>query len=306
MLQRLSLSLLVCLSLPAVADPCNALLKLSYPDVEMVSAEHMNEPVPYCKAKGVIGGNIGFSLWLPHDWNGRFVMGGAGGFVREEDNQALRFIGDSVLRKGYATASTDTGHKGDGLDNEWGLNDYEAIVNYGYLAMHRAVVSSKAVIADHYQKPIEKSFFVGCSNGGRQALHEAQKYPNDFDGIVAGAPALNFAGVAGSFLSITEKMFPDPHDLSSALVTPDDRQLLRRSILNACDANDGLKDGILHDPTSCDFDPASLMCEPGQEENCLSAEKVTAIQTVYAGPQNDAGAIFVGFPFGAEDLDQNG
>ncbi|MEE2781935.1 MAG: tannase/feruloyl esterase family alpha/beta hydrolase [Pseudomonadota bacterium] len=290
----------------AHAVECKSLLQLTYPEVVMYQAEAVTDPVPHCKAKGLIGGNINFSLWLPQAWNGRFVMGGAGGFVRPEDNHALRLLGDSVLKRGFATASTDTGHQGDGLNNDWGLNDYEAIVNYAYLAMHRAVASSKAVITDHYGKAPEKSFFFGCSNGGRQALHEAQRFPNDFDGIVAGAPALNFSGVAAAFLAVTQKMFPDPYDLEAALVTPSDRALLRRSILAACDTKDGLSDGFIHDPRQCDFDPNTLICKDGQETECLNVEKVAAINTVYTGPTSDHGAIFFGFPFGAEAVDQNG
>ncbi|MDG2278309.1 MAG: tannase/feruloyl esterase family alpha/beta hydrolase [Pseudomonadales bacterium] len=288
------------------ADDCQPLLKLKYPDVAIYEATSIAEPVPHCKAKGLIGGNINFSVWLPTAWNGRFVMGGAGGFVRPEDNQALRLIGPSVLAAGYATASTDTGHQSDGLSNEWGLNDYESIVNYAYLALHRAVVSSKALISDHYGRPADKSFFFGCSNGGRQALHEAQRYPSDFDGIVAGAPALNFSGVTAAFLAITQKMYPDPYNLETALVTPTDRQFLRAKLLAACDDLDGLSDGILHDPRACEFEPTELTCTQGQEDKCLSVEKVAAIKTVYDGPSNDQGALFFGFPYGAEDIEQNG
>lgn len=294
------------LSGAAYADNCQSVLDLSYPDVHMVSSERLTDPVPHCKAKGLIGNTIGFSLWLPENWNGRFVMGGAGGFVRPEDNHALRLIGPGVLEKGFATASTDTGHQGDGQDNSWGLNDYEAIVNYGYLAMHRAVVTSKAVIAAHYAKPIDKSFFMGCSNGGRQALHEAQRFPNDFDAIIAGAPALNFTGVAASFLAVTQKMYPDSRNLNAALVSKEDRIFLRQALLSACDAQDGLTDGILHDPTACDFDLSALECGTGQEQKCLHPEKIVAIATVYGGPRNDAGSVFFGFPYGAEDIDENG
>ncbi len=305
-MSRLTLLLGIALLAPEVKANCQTLLDLAYPEVRIYHAESLSEPAPHCKARGLIGGKINFSIWLPEKWNGRFVMGGAGGFVRPEDNQALRFIGDRVLEEGYATASTDTGHQSDGLNNDWGLNDYEAIVNYAYLGMHRAVVASKTLIADHYGKPSEKSFFVGCSNGGRQALHEAQRYPDDFDGIVAGAPALNFSGVTAAFLDVTQRMFPDPYDLSAALVTPQDRRLLRDRLLAACDEKDGLADQILHDPSACDFDAGTLTCEAGVEEDCLSADKVAAIQAVYAGPRNSTGSVFFGFPFGAEDVEANG
>jgi len=305
-LQRIAVTFILLFPGLVLADTCDTLLKISYPDVTIYEVHKETDPVPYCKAKGRIGTTINFTLWLPEKWNGRFVMGGAGGFVGQEDNHAIRLGGESVLARGFATASTDTGHQGGAQDNSWGLNDYEAIVNYAYLAVHRAVVTSKAVIADHYGKAAEKSFFLGCSNGGRQAMHEAQRYPNDFDAIIAGAPALNFSGVTAAFVGITEKMYPDPSDLTAALVTPKDRALLRRAILDKCDKLDGLKDGILHDPNGCNFDVTTIQCAIGQEEACLSSDKIEAIQSVYQGPSNNHGQIFFGFPFGAEDVDVNG
>jgi feruloyl esterase len=278
---------------------------MALPDVRVLSAAHADMPAPHCRVKGLIGGKINVSVRLPDDWNGRFVMGGAGGFVAPDDNQALAF-NPTLLTQGFATASTDTGHQAPGQDGSWALNDYEAIVNYGHLGMHRAVVAAKAVIADYYNKASEKSFFVGCSNGGRQAMHSAQRYPKDFDAIVAGAPALDFGGVAASFVSITQKMFPDSSDLTAALVTPESRQLLRKAVVDECDALDGLRDGILNDPRACEFDPSTLACGVDQTEGCIPPDQVDAIKTVYDGPADRYGPIFFGFPFGAENVGPNG
>jgi len=297
---------LACMSPAHAATDCSLLLDLDIAEVQIQQAELIAKPAPHCKATGVIGRNIGFSVWLPHAWNGRFVMGGAGGFVRPEDNHALRLLGDSVITRGFATASTDTGHTGGGQESSWALNDLEAIVNYGHLGMHRAVVASKAVINRYYAQRIGKSFFFGCSNGGRQALHEAQRYPGDFDGIVAGAPALNWTGNAGAFVNIVQHMLPDPSNLGTALVTPDDRRLLRDAIETQCDALDGLRDGILHDPNACKFDAATLQCDVHQTSGCLSKQKIAAIQSVYQGPKHSGGPLFFGFPFGAEDVNVNG
>ena len=307
MKHTLILVVLTCLPGQAIYAVCKDLLNLELPDARIETAQMIAEPVPHCKTTGTIGRNIGFSLWLPEQWNGRFVMGGAGGFVRPEDNQALRLLGDSVLTRGYATASTDTGHRGDGQDASWALNDWEAIVNYGHLGMHRAVTNSKAAIAGHYGRRPEKSFFIGCSNGGRQALHEAQRYPEDFDGIIAGAPALNFTGVTAAFLQITQHMFPNQNDLSTATVTHQDRKLLREAIERQCDHLDGLRDRMLHDPTRCDFDPATLLCSADQTgQGCLSASKIAAIKNVYGGPTVNGRALHVGFPYGAESTEANG
>lgn len=301
--------LLVCLSGGSLAaTPCAELTGLNLPDIRIDTAEAVAEPVAHCKVKGTIGGRIGFSVWLPERWNGRFTMGGSGGFVAPEDNQALR-LAENVLAAGYATASTNTGHQAAGQDGSWALGDLEAIVNYGHLATHRALVASKAVIASRYGRAAEKSFFFGCSNGGRQALHEAQRYPEDFDAIIAGAPALDFTGVAAAFTQITAKMYPDPKALVEPLVGPEARRILRTAIEARCDAADGVTDGILQDPTACDFDPGSLACPAGgavARDGCLSDAEIEAIRTVYDGPAGPSGPLHVGFPFGAEATDANG
>lgn len=288
-------------------SPCAELTNLALPDLAVETAELVASPVGHCKVTARIGGRIGLSVWLPETWNGRFTMGGSGGFVAPEDNQALRF-GVGVLEGGFATASTDTGHRADALDGSWALNDLEAIVNYGHLGTHRAVLGAKAIIEAHYGRSIEKSFFLGCSNGGRQALHEVQRYPHDFDAVIAGAPAANFTGVAAQFLAITRQMFPDPDRLDAALVSAPDRRLLRRAILDACDAQDGLNDGVLQDPTACGFDPDTLACDAAAESDqpCLSAAALTAIRAVYQSVTDSTGALHVGFPFGAEDIANNG
>jgi pimeloyl-ACP methyl ester carboxylesterase len=284
---------------------CEALEALALPDVVVNTATIVEEPAPHCKVTGTIGGVIGFSVWLPEDWNGRFLMGGSGGFVAPEDNQALR--GDSdLLESGYATASTDTGHRAGTFDGSWALNDLEAIVNYGHLATHRATVTSKAIVAARYGQPATTSFFFGCSNGGRQGLQAAQRYPDDFDAIIAGAPALDFTGAVSSLLQIASRMHPDPTDLDIPVVSLQDRQRLRAAIEAQCDGSDGVEDGILQDPLACDFDPASLACSTDEAEACLDAEAVEAIRTVYQGPTAGAQALHVGFPFGAEATDING
>ena len=284
---------------------CESLVSLTLPDVVVTEASVVEEPARHCKVVGTVGGVIGFSLWLPEEWNGRFLMGGSGGFVAPENNQALRWDSD-LLETGYATASTDTGHRAGTFDGSWALNDLEAIVNFGHLATHRAAVTSKAIMAARYGQPATKSFFFGCSNGGRQALQAAQRYPDDFDAVIAGAPALDFTGGVSSLLQIASRMHPDPRDLDTPVVSLPDRQRLRAAIEAQCDGLDGVEDGILQDPIACDFDPASLACSTDEAETCLDAEEIQAIQTVYQGPTAGAQALHVGFPFGAEAMDING
>ena len=154
---------------------------------------------------GVIGTEIGFIAILPDNWNDRFFMGGGGGFVGEIQNSAL-----ATANMGYATAGTDTGHRGDVFDGSWAYRNLERQVNFGYLAVHRTAEVTKAIIAAHYGRPAETSYFQGCSRGGGQALMAAQRFPRDFDGIVAGAPAYDWTGFAATSVRNMQVLYPDP------------------------------------------------------------------------------------------------
>src|SRR5689334_4624650 len=178
---------------------CDSMKGFQAPDVRITAATATPSSVPLCKVDGVIGKEINFSVWLPDAWNGKFVMGGQGGFAGRVESQALQL---QALQKGYAVAGTDTGHSAPGAaDGGWAMGDIERIVNYAHVAIHRVTETSKAVVRARYGRSPEKSYFAGCSNGGREALISAQRYPNDFDGIVAGAPAINFQGITATFLT---------------------------------------------------------------------------------------------------------
>ena len=153
---------------------CESLKGFSAPDVRVTAAAPATTPVPLCKLDGVIGKEINFSIWLPDNWNGKFVMGGQGGFAGRVDNQA---IGMNALQQGYATAGTDTGHvaKDGTTDGSWAMGDLERIVNFAHAAVHRVTVTSKAVVQSRYGRAPERSYFAGCSNGGREALMAAQR-----------------------------------------------------------------------------------------------------------------------------------
>jgi feruloyl esterase len=273
------------------------------PDIRVVSVSSETAPVPHCKVAGVIGTETNFELLLPDKWNGKFVMGGGGGFVGSVVNTALLF---SPLQKGYATAGTDTGHQAHSLDGSWALNNLERIVSFGHQAVHRTTVTAKAIIAGFYGSDILRSYFTGCSRGGGQALMEAQRYPEDFDGIVAGAPANNWTIELGARNTrLNQAMFPDPNDLSLAVIGPEAQQLIGEAVLDQCDALDGLQDGILNDPMECDFDVSKLACGSAKMDACLSEEEVSAAQTVYSDLYIDGKRVFPGFPVGAE-LDPTG
>jgi feruloyl esterase len=236
----------------------------------------------HVQVQGVIGGNIRFELLLPEAWNGRFVMGGGGGFVGSVQNGAR----DSVNR-GYATVGTDTGHEWQpGWGAGWAFDNLEAQLDFGYLAVHRTAEVAKALIRGYYGADAAYCYFAGCSRGGGQAMMEAQRYPKDFDGIVAGAPAFDWPGVAANAVAIQKALYPDPAHLDQTVLDKEALGKLRQAILDQCDAQDGLKDGIVQDPPSAHFDLSKVagLTDPQRQ----------AIEAIYAGARNDQGLIYPG------------
>jgi feruloyl esterase len=268
---------------------------LRLPDVVLESATAVTPDLQknpraaaHVEVKGVIGGNNRFELLLPEAWNGRFVMGGGGGFVGSVQNSARYSV-----NAGYATAGTDTGHEWQpGYSAEWAYDNLEAQVNFGYLAVHRTAEVAKAVIRSYYGSDAAYSYFTGCSRGGGQAMMEAQRYPEDFNGIVAGAPAFDWTGVAANCVAIQKVLYPDPEHLDQTALDKEALQKLQQSIIEQCDAQDGLKDGVVQDPPSTHFDLSKV---PG-----LTDEQRKAIEAIYAGAHNDKGLIYPGFTPGAE------
>ena len=172
------LSALIVATGPVLAADCSVDVFPALPDVRMVSVTAETAPVPHCKVEGVIGTETNFELLLPDEWNGKFVMGGGGGFVGSIVNAATDFV--DALGKGWATVGTDTGHQGHSLDASWAHNNLERLVSFGHQAVHRTAVVSKPLIEAYYGQGISRSVFFGCSRGGGQALMEAQRHPEDF------------------------------------------------------------------------------------------------------------------------------
>ena len=229
-------------------------------------------------------------------------MGGGGGFVGSVENSALApMSGGNALERGFATVGTDTGHTGTAIDASWALDNEEAEVNFGHRAIHRTTEVAKEIIVDYYAHPIEYSYFIGCSRGGGQAMIEAQRYPDDYDGIVAMAPAYSWPRFGTGFLQIEQHVYPNPEDLSEPVITDENRALLEREILSRCDASDGVEDGLLTDPRTCDFDPADLACSGAADSSCLTADQLEAVRAIYSGPEIDGQQVFAGFPFGGEN-----
>ena len=279
---------------PAVAaghGDCAQLTQLKLPDVKITEAVAVPPgsgaiKVPHCRVAGVIGTEIKFSLLLPDDWNRKFLMGGGGGFVGRIDNQA-----QFVVNAGYATVGTDTGHSGGVTDASWALNNEERVTNFGYLAVHRTAETAKLILRNYYAANETRAYFSGCSNGGRQALMEAQRYPDDFDGVVAGAPAADFTGIGAQFIKDVRAQFPDPKNLTP-LLPPDTLRSVATQILEQCDAIDKVKDGVMEDPRQCKVDVSTL--------TGLTADQKTALKTIYAPTRAGGETVFPGQPFGGE------
>ena len=287
--------------LPLYAQPvCNPESLPQLPDVTITSVTQESAPVSHCKVAGVIGPEIHFELLLPEKWNGKFVMGGGGGFAGVVLNTALPY---GALQKGYATVGTDTGHSGHPLRADWAHNNLERLVSFGHQAVHRTAVTAKALTKAYYQKDITRNYFTGCSRGGGQALMEAQRYPEDFDGIVSGAPAYNWTmGLGAMATQINQAMYPDPNNLQEAVVGPKEQALIESSYLAQCDEMDGIKDGILNDPRQCKFDVATLLCKGNKTDSCLSKEQLAAVKVIYEGPKDSKGnSLYYGYPFGGEN-----
>ena len=290
-MKRYAMLLTIALSFATAAHTAQrsdkALKNLQLPDVkiESVTYETEGDNITYYDVDGVIGGTIKFELLLPDDWNERFAMGGGGGFVGTVQNGA-RY----AVRRGFATVGTDTGHEG--VDGSFALNDALAQVNFGHIAIHRTAEVAKAIIRAHYGTDPKYSYFLGCSRGGGQAMMEAQRYPDDFDGIVAGAPAFDWAGFAATGLNIVQAFYPDPDELGETLITAAEIRQLHDEILARHDEDDGLKDGILSDPLNIDLDLKSI--------TWLSKKQRRAISAIYDGVSNRNGQIHPGFPIGSE------
>jgi len=234
------------------------------------------------------GNAVNFRIALPETWNGKFLFLGVGGLGGTIANL------EPGLAKGYATASTDTGHLAS--DQDWASNR-EKEIDYGHRGTHVATVASKAVTQAFYDKAPEYAYFNGCSNGGRQALMEAQRYPDDFNGIIAGDPATGTPMQVGR-AAVYQKMLASP----DSYLTADAIELVSKATLAACDKADGLEDGLISDPRPCHFDPSALACTPGAAAGtCLTSGQVAVVKQVYEGLRTKSGEVVAyGFPPGHE------
>lgn len=232
-------------------------------------------------------------------WNGKFSGAGNGGFAGSINYGEMA----DAVRAGFATASTDTGHRAGDTDAQWALGHPQKVIDFGYRAVHLTAVNAKGIIQTFYGNTPRYSYFQSCSDGGREALMEAQRFPADYNGILAGAPA-NFWTllVSSGFFNTQAPGLADPASYIPASKLP----AISAAVLRACDARDGVKDGILNDPTQCHFNPSTLLCKAGDSAACLTAPQVAALSRIYGGLKDSKGAqLFPGYMPGGE-LGQGG
>jgi feruloyl esterase len=285
--------LLTMLSSTASAAPCESLSSLSLPETTITMAQTV-APGAFVSPEGPAGAfkslpafcrvaatlkptsdsEIQIEVWMPASgWNGNFIAVGNGGWAGTIFYP--RMIGP--LARGYAVASTNTGHSGTIGDGSFALGHPEKLIDFGYRAVHEMTVKAKAIVAAFYGNGPKLAYWNGCSTGGRQALKEAQMFPNDYDGIIAGDPANRTA--LAMWIAHAVK---DP----ASYIPPGKYPIIHQAALAVCDAQDGVKDGLISDPMQCSFDPAVLLCPGGDSGTCLTAPQLTAAKKIYAPAVN--------------------
>lgn len=285
--ERFWLQALCCLGVAAAAD-CGSLAKLALPATRITEAasvpagdyKNFKGMPAFCRVAGVIApapdSDIRFEVWLPASgWNKQFLGIGNGGFA---GNISFAGLAEAV-RNGYAAASTDTGHQAGGTDARWALHHPEKIIDFGHRAIHETAVKGKAITAGFFGSNPVRSYFSSCSNGGRQALMEAQRYPEDYDGIIAGAPANNWTLLMTNAAKNTQATLRDPASYIPAEKLP----AIQAAAIAACDRNDGVADGVIENPGGCRFDPAVLACPGADSAQCLTRPQLAALRELYGG-----------------------
>jgi Tannase and feruloyl esterase len=303
---------------PSEMLPCTraVIARVAPSDTTIVAATWQSDPVSYCDVRGYVTTNnpgpnqVNFELGLPRAWNGRFLFIGNGGFAGSFDFGAVLldllhpFPLQDEVSAGFATAITDTGHQGSGdlpfLDGSWALNDVAKQNDWLFRSVHVSTVTGK-IITQAFYGNTARSYFAGCSTGGREGLLEAEQYPKDFDGIVVGDPAIgaNFVGANWN----------EEHATATAdnYIPPEKLALVDAVVMQSCDATDGVADRLIQDPRKCTFEPASLLCTNGDNSDCLTAGQVATLKAIYAGAStSEDRQIYPGFtksdPIGNPDV----
>jgi hypothetical protein len=300
---------------PALAqEACADLMDLRLPYTTITSAAVAPEgPIPQpaifgnaqptvaperCEVQAVTrptkDSEIRIELWLPvSGWNGKYLQIGNGGWAGSINRTGLI----APLRRGYAVAATDNGHVSEGLvpGAAWAIGHPEKLIDFGYRAVHETRVQAKAIVRAYFGRDQDRSYFSGCSDGGREALMEAQRYPEDFEGIIAGAPANNWSRLFTGFIWNEQALAENP-------IPPAKLTAIQTAALAACDALDGVEDALIENPRACGFDPRSIVCKADDASGCLTEGQANTLHRIYSGPTNPRTReqLFPGYPIGTE------
>jgi Tannase and feruloyl esterase len=299
---------------PAYADRCGNLVNLKLANTQITSSETISGGAPslppsippavlkglpsFCRVMAEIqpvkDSDIKVEVWMPSSgWNGMLTGRGNGGFAGAINYGEMSY----GVRNGYAAVSTDTGHSGSSSDADWATGHPERIIDYGYRAIHEMTAKAKLIVAAFYGNAPHYSYFDSCSNGGRQALMEAQRFPEDYDGIIAGAPAINLTHIAAGFLWDMQALYAN----SASQIPPSKLPLIHSAFIRVCDGQDGVKDGDITDPGACHFDPTVLLCKGADSDSCLTDSQIEALKKVYSGMRDAQGKmVYPGFEPGGE------
>ncbi len=294
-----------------LADQCSRLAGMPVESGIVLSAQHLQKgaslgwswfgsseaQASFCLARlrlqPTSSSDINVVVWLPDDWNGKLFGYGGGGFtggLGQSDE-----VMNAGAARGYAGVTSDLGHP-TGLTAKWAGGQPEKVIDFGHRANHLAAVTAKQLINAYYGKPAAHAFFQGCSGGGREALMEVSRYPGDYDGVIAGSPAMNYGDIM-TRLIWSKNTLAETRFLRFKLST------LRKSILKACDTLDGVQDGVLENPPKCSFDPGVLQCEGSGSLSCLTKSEVDVLRKVYDGPRLASGERVISGPaLGGEAL----
>ncbi|MCL2877154.1 MAG: tannase/feruloyl esterase family alpha/beta hydrolase [Acidobacteria bacterium] len=299
-------------------QPCESLKSIKLPNITFTNAEAAEPgwempaqtgftgsaaqkiPVAFCRVEAYAtptsDSRIGIEVWLPiaKNWNGKLLAVGNPGFIGSLSQGALA----GNIQRGYATAATDTGHV-DGTAG-WAIGHPEKWADWGYRAVHETAVVAKRLIEAYYGRPAQYSYWNSCHNGGNQGLSEAQRYPGDFDGIVTGDPAFRISHLQPGTLYLSWVSLKDGTGAPGYIPTSK-YAVLNKAALDACDENDGLKDGIITDPPRCKFDPIVTLCKDGDRPDCLTAPQLETARKIYEGAKySDGRQIHSGMAPGSE------
>ncbi|MBT9332822.1 tannase/feruloyl esterase family alpha/beta hydrolase [Paracidobacterium acidisoli] len=297
MLLRVALVWLALAVPAAAARTCASLASLQLPDTAITLAADVpaggftEAPGPrapfaalpaFCRVTATLrptaDSDIRIEIWLPEakGWNGKLEGAGNGGWAGSINYDDMA----ASLARGYAASSTDTGHTGGRAS--FAVGHPEKLIDFGYRSIHLMTMTAKAVIAAFYGSAPKLSYFAGCSSGGRQALMEAQRFPDDYDGIIAGAPTNNWTRLMFGRIWVAQSTLSDP----ASYIPPSQYPMIHQAVLAACDKLDGVKDGVLEDPRRCRFDPSVLACKGAANASCLTKAQVEAVDRIYSPAKN--------------------